>query len=235
MPLECNRNVFHLEFNTEGTGLKYAIGEALGVHVERRTRCTRLLYMVWCRPESSDHHSHSRSRGSDAYAKRLPSFTTIEIDLFGKPPKSFCTDLALYATERVDKLALQFIGSPKGSSTFKKLCEKDPVAFADILQRYPSAAPPIEKPCELIGDAKPRHYGIASSQSVVGNRVDLSIVTVEWTTPNGKYLASMTGDCSRLKPFPLDKQRYGQYTRYLGGLKVGQKVTVSIKLNVMKV
>ena len=50
-------------------------------------------------------------------------------DLFGKPPKSFCTDLALYATERVDKLALQFIGSPKGSSTFKKLCEKDAVAF----------------------------------------------------------------------------------------------------------
>lgn len=30
-------------------------------------------------------------------------------------------------------------------------------------------------------------------------------------------------------------QRYGQCTRYLAGLKVGQKVTVSIKPSVMKV
>ncbi|KAG8808463.1 hypothetical protein FRC17_003946, partial [Serendipita sp. 399] len=31
-PIEYNRNVFHLEFDTSGTGLKYEIGEALGVH-----------------------------------------------------------------------------------------------------------------------------------------------------------------------------------------------------------
>ena len=31
-PLEYDRNVFHLEFDTRGTGLKYEIGEALGVH-----------------------------------------------------------------------------------------------------------------------------------------------------------------------------------------------------------
>ena len=30
-------------------------------------------------------------------------------------------------------------------------------------------------------------------------------------------------------------QRYGQCTRYLAGLKIGQKVTVSIKPSVMKV
>lgn len=35
--------------------------------------------------------------------------------------------------------------------------------------------------------------------------------------------------------FLLGSPRYGQCTRYLAGLKVGQKVTVSIKPSVMKV
>jgi hypothetical protein len=33
-PDTYDRNVFHIEFSTEGTGLKYAIGEALGIHLE---------------------------------------------------------------------------------------------------------------------------------------------------------------------------------------------------------
>jgi len=138
-----------------------------------------------------------------------------QIDLFGEPPKAFYTALAPYAQVPVEKLALQFIGSPEGSSTFKKLNEKDTVTFAQILRRYPSAQPGIEALCEMIGDIKPRHYSIASAQSVVGNRVDLLVVTVEWTDPSS---------------IP----RYGQCTRYLNSLKIGQKVTVSIKPSVMK-
>jgi len=138
-----------------------------------------------------------------------------QVDLFGRPPKSFYTDLAEYATGDVDRYALRFIGAPEGSATFKKLSEKDTLTFADVLKKYSSARPGIERLCELIGDIKPRHYSIASAQSVVGDRVDLLVVTVDWLTPDGS-------------------PRYGQCTRYLAGLKIGQKVTVSIKPSVMK-
>ncbi|KAH9973065.1 hypothetical protein BGW80DRAFT_1311300 [Lactifluus volemus] len=131
-----------------------------------------------------------------------------QIDLFGKPPKSFFSDLAEFAKGSADRHALLFIGS-------LRLSDKDTVTFADVLRRFPSARPGIEVLCELIGDIKPRHYSIASSQSVVGNRVDLLVVTVEWDSPNGT-------------------KRYGQCTRYLAELKIGQKVTVSIKPSVMK-
>jgi len=97
----------------------------------------------------------------------------------------------------------------------KKLAEKDTVTFADVLKLYPSARPGIEVLCGLIGDIKPRHYSIASAQSVVGDRVDLLVVTVDWVNPSGS-------------------PRYGQCTRYLAGLQIGQKVTVSIKPSVMK-
>ncbi|KAL4075990.1 hypothetical protein J3A83DRAFT_4089875 [Scleroderma citrinum] len=222
-PLEYDRNVFHLEFNTEGTGLKYAIGEALGVHGWNDEHDV-LDFCAWYGVDPNHLITIPVPGGEDRmHTRTIFQALQQQIDLFGKPPKSFYTDLAPHAAEHVDRLALQFIGSPEGSSTFKKLGEKDTVTFADVLQRYPSARPPIETLCELIGDTKPRHYSIASSQSVVGNRVDLLVVTVEWTTPNGKYLA-----------YETSKKRYGQCTRYLAGLKVGQKVTVSIKPSVMK-
>ncbi|KAH9482818.1 putative sulfite reductase [NADPH] flavoprotein component [Psilocybe cubensis] len=202
-PLEYDRNVFHLEFDTSGTGLKYAIGEALGVHGWNDEQEV-LEFCEWYGvdpdrlitipvPGSDDTKMHTRT---------VLQALQQQIDLFGKPPKSFYTDLAEYATADVDRYALRFIGAPEGSSTFKKLSEKDTVTFADVLKMYKSAKPGIERLCELIGDIKPRHYSIASAQSVVGDRVDLLVVTVDWVTPSG--------------------------------LKIGQKVTVSIKPSVMK-
>ncbi|KAI0053069.1 assimilatory sulfite reductase [Auriscalpium vulgare] len=214
-PKEYDRNVFHLEFDTSSTGLKYAIGEALGVHGWN----DEADVLAFCEGYSVD-----PSRlitipvpNDDAKVHTRTVFQALQqqIDLFGKPPKSFYWDLAKYASSEVDKHALLFIGSPEGASTFKKLSEKDTVSFAEVLQLYPSARPGIEVLCELIGDIKPRHYSIASSQSVVGDRVDLLVVTVDWVTPGGS-------------------PRYGQCTRYLAGLKLGQKVTVSIKPSVMK-
>ena len=61
------------------------------------------------------------------------------------------------------------------------------MTFADVLRRYPTAKPPVEVLCGLVGDIKPRHYSIASAQSVVGDQVDLLVVTVDWKAPDGAY------------------------------------------------
>ncbi|OBZ76979.1 putative sulfite reductase [NADPH] flavoprotein component [Grifola frondosa] len=215
-PDDYDRNVFHVEFDTRGTGLKYEIGEALGVHGWNDTQevldfCAR--YNV--DPDRLVTIPVPGSDGNKMHTRTVFQALQQQIDLFGKPGKTFYSDLAEYATSQADRYALQFISSPEGSSTFKKLSEKDTVTFADVLRRYQTARPGIEILCELIGDIKPRHYSIASAQSVVGDRVDLLVVSVEWATPSGTL-------------------RYGQCTRYLAGLKVGQKVTVSIKPSVMK-
>ncbi|KAJ7068144.1 assimilatory sulfite reductase [Mycena amicta] len=212
---EYDRNVFHLEFDTRGTGLNYAIGEALGVHGWNDEQHV-LDFCAWYGVEptrlvtipvpSSEDKMHTRT---------VFQALQQQIDLFGQPPKSFYTDLAAHATGSLDRHALLFIGSPEGSATFKKMAEKDTMRFADVLRMYPSARPGIETLCEMVGDIKPRHYSIASAQSVVGDRVDLLVVTVEWMDPSGS-------------------PRFGQCTRYLAGLKIGQKITVSIKPSVMK-
>lgn len=184
-PTDYDRNVFHLEFDTSGTGLKYAIGEALGVHGWNDEDEVK-EFCAWYGADP-DKLITLPVPGVEGCLHTRTVFQALQqqIDLFGKPPKSFYSSLADYAGTAIDKLTLQFIGSAEGSSTFKKLSEKETVSFADILRRYPSAKPPIEVLCELIGDIKPRHYSIASAQSVVGDRVDLLVVTVEWATPSG--------------------------------------------------
>ncbi|RXW24595.1 hypothetical protein EST38_g1221 [Candolleomyces aberdarensis] len=214
-PDDYDRNVFHLEFDTSGTGLTYSIGEALGVHGWNDEEEVLDFIKSYGVDPSRLITIPIPGDETKVHTRTVLQALQQQIDLFGKPPKSFYTDLAEYATSAVDKYALLFIGSPEGSSTFKKLSEKDTVTFADVLRLYPSARPGIEKLCELVGDIKPRHYSIASAQSVVGDRVDLLVVSVDWVTPSGS-------------------PRYGQCTRYLAGLKVGQKVTVSLKPSVMK-
>lgn len=186
-PLEYDRNVFHLEFDTSGTGLKYNIGEALGIYGWNDEQ----EILDFCDWYGVDPHCLITIPvpGDDVKLHTRTVFQALQqqIDIFGKPPKSFYSDLAEFATTQVDRYALNFIGSPEGSQTFKKLSEKDTVTYADVLRLYPSARPNIERLCEMIGDIKPRHYSIASSQSVVGDRVDLLVVTVEWVTPSGKF------------------------------------------------
>lgn len=186
-PLDYDRNVFHLEFDTSGTGLRYEIGEALGVHGWNDAEEV-LDFCSWygVDPAKLVTLPVPGSDGARMHTRTVFQALQQQIDLFGKPGKAFYTELAEYASEKTDKYALRFIGSPEGSATFKVLAEKETVTFADVLKRYGSARPGVEVLCELVGDIKPRHYSIASAQAVVGDQVDLLVVSVDWVTPSGE-------------------------------------------------
>lgn len=190
-PLDYDRNVFHLEFDTRGTGLKYDIGEALGVHGwndEKEVSDFCSWYGV--DPNRLITIPVPGTDGVRMHTRTVFQALQQQVDLFGKPTKTFYAELAEHASTQPDKMALQFIGSPEGSATFKKLFEKDTVTFADVLRKYETARPGIETLCELVGDIKPRHYSIASSQAVVGDRVDLLVVAVDWVSPSGMSMSS---------------------------------------------
>jgi sulfite reductase (NADPH) flavoprotein alpha-component len=205
-PLEYDRNVFHLEFDTSNTGLKYAIGEALGVHGwNDKEDVLDFCQSYGINPDGlvtlPVPSSSSSVEGHTRYHTRT-TFQALQqqVNIFGKPPKSFYTDLAAFATNEIDRLALLFIGSAEGSSTFKKMSEIDTVNYADVLKQFKSARPGVEVLCEIVGDIEPRHYSIASSQAVVGDRVDLLVVTVEWQTPSGLFSSFQTSPTRMLNP-----------------------------------
>ncbi|GAA5893777.1 sulfite reductase subunit alpha [Sporobolomyces salmoneus] len=214
-PNTYDRNVFHIEFSTEGTGLKYAIGEALGIHGWNDTNeVNEFLEWYGLDPEAI---ISIPSRVDPSRIEQRTVFQVFQqnLDIFGKPGKSFYETLSKYATNKNEERALRFIACPDGNSTFKKMSEMDTVTYADILRQFPSAKPTIEDLVREIEEIHPRHYSIASSQNFVGDSVHLLIVTVEWQTPKGS-------------------PRFGQCTRYLAGLKPGDKVMASVKPSVMK-
>ncbi|SGY94109.1 BQ5605_C037g11629 [Microbotryum silenes-dioicae] len=214
-PSNYDRYVFHLEFDTAGTGLKYAIGEALGIHGWNDGEET-LDFLMWYGLDP-DAVISVPSRLDPSRVEQRTVFQVFQqnLDIFGKPGKSFYETLSRYATNKNEERALRFIACADGHATFKKMSEMDTVTYADLLRQFPSARPTIADLVREIEPIHPRHYSISSSQNFVGDAVHLLVVTVEWNTPKGS-------------------QRFGQCTRYLAGLKAGDQVMVSIKPSVMK-
>ncbi|KAK9895737.1 hypothetical protein P389DRAFT_210613 [Cystobasidium minutum MCA 4210] len=216
-PTDYDRNVFHMEFDTSGTGLKYAVGEALGIHgLNDEQEVNEFLeYYGFDGNALVSFPSRTDPTGKLEVRTVFQLFQQT-LDVFGKPPKSFYEVLSKYADSKEEERHLRFIASAEGSSTFKKWAELDTVTYVDVLKAFPStkARFGLEEMVAEISTIKPRHYSIASSQNAVGDSVHLLIVTVDWDTPSGQ-------------------KRFGQCTRYLAGLPVGAKVMVSIKPSVM--
>ncbi|WVR08051.1 hypothetical protein IAU60_005097 [Kwoniella sp. DSM 27419] len=214
-PATYDRNVFHLELDTAGTGLKYEIGEAIGIHGWNDGQEV-LDFCSWYGlvPDDLVTFPNPLKQGT-METRTIFQLLQQNVDLFGRPGKAFYAALAKIATTKAEAMRLKFISAPEGAELFKKMAEDETVTFADVLARFKTARPSIEDLVGLIPEIKPRHYSIASSQKAVGAKVELLIVTVDWVNSKGS-------------------PRFGQCTRYLAALKPGAKVTVSIKPSVMK-
>ena len=186
-PVTYDRNVFHMEFDTAGTGLTYEIGEAIGIHGWNDT-AEVLDFCEWygLDPDAVVTFPNPIRQGT---MESRTAFQLLQqnIDLFGRPGKAFYAALSKMASSKADSMTLKFISAPEGAELFKKMAEKETVTFADVLYRFRTARPSIEELVGLIPEIKPRHYSIASSQKAVGDKVELLIVTVDWINSKGKH------------------------------------------------
>ncbi|KAF9936375.1 hypothetical protein BGZ67_002436 [Mortierella alpina] len=219
-PTTYDRNVFHLEFDTTNTGLKYEIGDALGIHGWNDTQeVLDFIEFYGEKPETvvvvPRALAKNAPEGTQArhQTNSLLQILQQNLDLFGRPSKRFYADLIPFATNAAEKERLSHLISAEGANEFKERVDET-LTHADILREFPSAHPSIPQLIAMLPTIKPRHYSIASSQKAHPNSVHLLIVAVEWTAPSGKA-------------------RFGQCTRYLTSLGVGAEVTVSIKPSVM--
>lgn len=214
-PLTYDRNIFHIEFDLGDSGLKYAIGEALGIHAENDKEEVE-KFIKWYGLNADDIVEVASRESPEVLENRTVYQALLQnIDIFGRPPKRFYEALAEFATDEEQKKSLLTLTIPDGATEFKRRAEVDTVTFADILAEFPSAHPDFQDLVRIVSPMKRREYSIASSQRVQPNSVSLLIVTVGWVDPSGR-------------------DRFGQATRYLNSLRVGSPLTVSVKPSVMK-
>ncbi|KAJ5550019.1 Transketolase C-terminal/Pyruvate-ferredoxin oxidoreductase domain II [Penicillium sp. DV-2018c] len=214
-PTTYDRNIFHIEFDLGETGLKYDIGEALGIHAQNDPEdIAKFIQFYGLDPDAI---VEVPSREDPAVLENRTVYQALiqNVDIFGRPPKRFYEALAEFATDEKEKTALLTLGGPDGATEFKRRAEVDTVTFADILLEYPSAHPEFHDIVRIVGPLKRREYSIASCQKVTPTTVALMIVAVNWVDPNGR-------------------DRFGLATRYLSRLQAGAPITVSVKSSVMK-
>ncbi|KAL1849742.1 sulfite reductase [NADPH] flavoprotein component [Paecilomyces lecythidis] len=214
-PVTYDRNIFHIEFDLGDSGLKYDIGEALGVHAENDSESVMEFIKFYGLNPEEIVEVPNREDASVLENRTVYQALIQNVDIFGRPPKRFYEALAEFATDEKEKKELLTLGGPEGADEFKRRAEVDTVTYADILLEYPSAHPAFHDIVRIVGPMKRREYSIASCQKVTPNSVALMIVVVNWVDPRGR-------------------DRFGQATRYLKDLKPGTPVTVSVKSSVMK-
>ncbi|CAN6616870.1 sulfite reductase [NADPH] flavoprotein component [Trichomonascus vanleenenianus] len=214
-PQDYDRHIFHLELDITGTGLTYAIGEALGVHAPNNVARVR-EFLEWYGADKNEIVTVP-SVANDGHVESKTAYQALRdnLDLFGKPPKKFYEGLAEYATDEKEHSVLTQLATPAGAAELKKRTEEDFATYVDILQEFPSAHPSIAELAQLVSPLKRREYSIASSQKVHPNAVHLLIVVVDWVDSQGR-------------------KRFGQCSKFLSELHTGAEVIVSVKPSVMK-
>ena len=217
-PETYDRNIFHIEFDLGDSGLKYDIGEALGIHAENdKAEVEEFIKWYGLNPEEIV-EVPTRDDPSMLDNRTVYQALLQNIDIFGRPPKRFYEALSEFASDEKEKNELLLLGTggnQEATVEFKRRAEVDTVTYADILLEFPSAHPSFHEIVRIVNPMKRREYSVASSQKVTPNSISLLIVTVNWVDSNGR-------------------DRFGQATRYLDTLPVGAPVTVSIKPSVMK-
>ncbi|KAG0657549.1 hypothetical protein C6P45_002419 [Maudiozyma exigua] len=214
-PVDYDRNIFHIEFDISGTDLTYDIGEALGIHARNNEQqVLEFLQSYGLDPEqivqvpNKDQPQYIESRTV------LQVFVE-NLDLFGKPPKKFYESLIPFAKDEDEKKFLQDLITPGGALELKNFQEVEFYSYADIFARFPSVRPGLADLINIIAPLKRREYSIASSQKMHPNEIHLLIVVVDWVDKQGR-------------------KRYGQASKYISDLKIGQELVVSVKPSVMK-
>lgn len=214
-PEDYDRYIFHIEFDISGTGLKYDIGEALGIHARNNEEQVREFLKSYGLDETDIVFVPNKDNNGKLEASSVLHAFIDKLDIFGKPPKRFYEALVEYATDEEEKKKLQKLVTPAGAVELKKYQDVEYYTYADIFELYPSARPPLEELVTIISPLKRREYSIASSQKVHPNEVHLLIVVVDWIDNKGR-------------------KRFGQASKYISELSVGSELVVSVKPSVMK-
>ena len=217
-PEKYDRNIFHIEMDTTGTGLTYEIGSALGVHP--RNDAGRVSEFLAWYGVPWDHVvtlAAGEEEAAGAGGGRVVCTTAHrtlqqDFDIFGRVGKEFYEALAPFAEDGAQSRALAALGAAGGDGadevgfTARALEAATP---ADVLREFTSARPPFEALLRILPRIKPRHYSIASSMRAHPTSVHLLVVEVEWRTPRGRTA-------------------FGLASHYLAGLRAGDPVTISV-------
>lgn len=221
-PGEYERDIRHFSLVRKGQDFPFDLGDAVAFYYENLPADVNKALQWWSLDGDavatvscvSDKVSQ---RHKDAFKQRVTvrQILTEMIDLFGRPTKSFCTNLARFATSAKEKKALLALTTKEGEKDWKTLVDASS-SFFDICAKFPSAKPPLDQLLSIVPLIKPRLYSIASSPFLEKDNLDLTVVINQWKAPG-------TG-----------KLETGASTKFIQAVPKGRKVACQVVCGTFK-
>eukprot|EP00802_Teleaulax_amphioxeia_P004247 Tamp_04251.p1 GENE.Tamp_04251~~Tamp_04251.p1 ORF type:complete len:584 (-),score=99.33 Tamp_04251:1614-3296(-) len=203
-PASTDRVVVEVEFDVSQGDWAYAPGDSIGIDCcNPPADVDALLLQLGLDPlrlvtvAGLEQAAASKANGAgkglgppqhlmNCGAVTLRDLVAWRVDLRSQPKKALLRLLADHCGVETEANDLYLLSSIKGKDRFRTEVEEEGLTILDLLQRYPSARPPLALLLQVLPALSPRYYSIASSPLVLPSRVRIAFSVVKWTTPQGR-------------------------------------------------
>ncbi|XP_044754786.1 NADPH--cytochrome P450 reductase isoform X2 [Coccinella septempunctata] len=188
-----DRSCMHIEFDIEGSKMRYEAGDHLAVYPVNNTELVEKLgeltgkdlNTVFCLINTDEDSSKKHPFPSPcSYRTALTHY----LDITSHPRTHVLKELIEYCSDPEDKEKLKLLSSisTEGKALYQKWVIDDCRNIVHILEDIPSCKPALDHLCELLPRLQPRYYSISSSPKLYPDSVHITAVVVEYETPTGR-------------------------------------------------
>lgn len=188
-----DRSCMHIEFDIEGSKMRYDSGDHAAIYPENNTDLVnRLGELLNVNLETIITLTNTDEDSTKKHPFPCPcSYRTAfkyYLDITSNPRTHVLKELAEYASDPKEQELLKLMAStsPEGKQMYSKWIGDDNRNIIHILEDLPSVKPAIDHLCELLPRLQPRYYSISSSPKLYPTLVHITAVKVEYTTPTNR-------------------------------------------------
>ncbi|XP_062539722.1 NADPH--cytochrome P450 reductase isoform X1 [Armigeres subalbatus] len=187
------RSCMHIEFDIEGSKMRYEAGDHLAMYPVNDTDLVLRLGKL-CNAELDTIFSLINTDTDSSKKHPFPCPTTYRtalthyLEITALPRTHILKELAEYCSEEKDKEFLRFMCStnPDGKAKYQEWIQDSSRNIVHVLEDLPSCRPPLDHICELLPRLQPRFYSISSSSKLHPTTVHVTAVLVKYETKTGR-------------------------------------------------
>ncbi|XP_044733149.1 NADPH--cytochrome P450 reductase isoform X2 [Chrysoperla carnea] len=187
------RSCMHIEFDIEGSKIRYESGDHLAVYPVNDTELVNKIGKM-CNADLDTIFTLTNTDEESSKKHPFPcpcsyrTALTHYLDITMNPRTHVLKELSEYATDPAEKERLKLMASisPEGKALYQKWINEENRNIVDVLEDSPSCRPAIDHLCELLPRLQPRYYSISSSGRVYPSTIHITAVLVQYETPTNR-------------------------------------------------
>ena len=194
-----DRSCMHIEFDIEGSKMRYETGDHLAVYP---VNDTELVNKIGKQCDTNLDTIFTLTNTDEESTKKHPfpcpcsyrTALTHYLDITSNPRTHILKELAEYCNDPKDKEKLKLMASTsaEGKAAYHQWIVQENRNIVHILEDISSLKPALDHLCEILPRLQCRYYSISSSPKLHPTSIHITAVVVEYETPTGRINKGVT-------------------------------------------